>query len=199
MMERQAPELLEQHDIAREQIGDLVDSRRCEPIKRDQCSTHPAAESNHVAPMKCLDRRVIAVRDHQVAILEHRRSQVGPLATPVTHLDSCPAVAIDLRQRTRKFSEKYRLGRRSLDRTRAPAISAIAISWIPAPATFPATMNPTVFGRLTFEVRRAAVPAINFNASLLNGFSNASIEFSSIATEYPAESAIAAIASRRRA
>ena len=84
-----------------------------------------------------------------------------------------------------------------LIRTLAPAISAIAISWIPAPATLPAAMNPIVFG--LSEVGRAAVPAINFSASLVNGFSSASIELSSSATEYPAERAIDAIASRRRA
>ena len=59
-------------------------------------------------------------------------------------------------------------------------------------------MNPTVLGLSTpplDEIRAAK----DFNASIVNVFSSASIELSSIATEYSAEHAIAAIASRRRA
>ena len=85
-----------------------------------------------------------------------------------------------------------------LTTTPAPATSAIAISCIPAPATLPAAMNPAVFG-LSIPPLDETRAEIDFNASLVNGFSSASIEFSRIATEYPAERAIAAIVSRRRA
>ena len=116
-----------------------------------------------LAAMQRLDRRVVAVCDEpaRIAISAAVRARCASRLQLKTSI-MLPSRASLSASVARKLREKYRLSRRGFDRSRArPQISAIATSCIPAPATLPATINPT---RLRpADSGRAAVPAIDFN------------------------------------
>src|SRR5271154_553876 len=115
LVEREAAELLEQCDIARECLRDPIDPRRTDCAPRNYGGTDTAAESDNVGPMKRLDRRVVAVCDHPLAIRDHRRGQVNALAAPMQDLDARGGVRIYFGERARELREKYWLSRGSFN------------------------------------------------------------------------------------
>ncbi len=107
--------MLEEYDIARECLRERVDSRRNDRATGNHRGTDTAAESDHVGPMKRLDRRVVAVHDHPLAIRNQRRGQVNAGAAPVNDLDTRGGVRIYFGERACELREKYRLSRGSFN------------------------------------------------------------------------------------